>query len=198
MFEDLSKTLKIEPRKLEATEELSFTTDEDTTFTPEIRQKIQLCLDDPSYINKHSLILDLNAEVESFDIVIDQLLKFFKTAPLYADLVFSLIRTTLQYYTTPNEFPVDRIREIQTLTTNDLQWQDAFAMEFLKHKKYIIRPAFLEARDGHMSDYCSYRDGVRVWLRNALRLDRNASRLLAKAEAECDEYQSKAGFKEDA
>ena len=81
---------------------------------------------------------------------------------------------------------------------NDLQWQDAFAMEFLKHKKYIIRPAFLEARDGHMSDYCSYRDGVRVWLRNALRLDRNASGLLAKAEAECDEYQSKAGFKEDA
>ena len=80
----------------------------------------------------------------------------------------------------------------------DLQWQDAFAMEFLKHKKYIVRPAFLEAKDGHMSDYCTYREGVRVWLRNALRLDRSASALLAKAEAECERYQSSAGFKEDA
>jgi len=138
MFENLSKSQKVETGKHDIAKEPTPSPEQGGTFTPEIRQKIQICLEDPTYANKHSLILDIVAEAKSFDVAIDQLLKFVKEDPLYTDLAFSLIRNTLQYYTTPNEFPVERMREIQRQTTNDIQWQDFKALVKLREEIFDV------------------------------------------------------------
>lgn len=108
-------------------------------LTPELMLKIQACFDNPTYAHKHSLILDLVDEVKSFEVAVEQLLKLAESNVVYSDLAFSLIRNTLQYYTTPNEFPVERIREIQKQTTNDMQWQDFEAFVKLREDVFDMK-----------------------------------------------------------
>lgn len=80
--------------------------------------------------------------------------------------------------------------------SKDAQWRDAFSMEFVKHKMYLLSPRFLDQNDPHMSDYCTYRKPVRMWVGNAFKDDLAAQRRISVAEGECLAYHRKDGFVE--
>jgi hypothetical protein len=78
----------------------------------------------------------------------------------------------------------------------DPQWRDAFTYEFVRHREFILSDEFLLPVDEGMSSYCTYRTGVRVWLRHAFRADEKASKALAESEAQCLATLEREGFRE--
>lgn len=104
------------------------------SFFSALDVKFEDCLQDTTYTKKYSLIWDLIEELKSFDKAIEWLITFAEKNPSYADLSFSLIRNAIQYYTTPIEFPVDKIRGLQEKTVNDIEWQDFEALVALREE----------------------------------------------------------------
>ena len=129
------------------TENVDNTENSNENFFSIFEKRLEGCLQNTTYINKHSLIFDLTEELKSFDKTIEWLLIFAEKNSSYADLSFSLIRNTIEYYTTPNEFPVNKIRGLQEKTVNDIQWQDFEALiilrenvlDFSKYSSHDIR-----------------------------------------------------------
>ncbi len=79
---------------------------------------------------------------------------------------------------------------------NDPQWRDSFVYEFRKHKGYLTDPNFLNEFDGAMSSYCTFRRGVRNWIRHSFKSDQDTSKRMTQAEKECLAALQKEGFEE--
>ena len=68
---------------------------------------------------------------------------------------------------------------------DDKEWEGAFTIEFAKHRAYLASDQFLVGKNGLMSEYCTYRNGVRRWLLNAFKNDAFAHQEISKAEEKC-------------
>ena len=100
------------------------------------------------------------------------------------------------------QFLVERLLMSSDLVTfsleKDAQWEGAFAIEFKKHQPYLLSDDFLSGKNGVMSEYCTYRRGVRNWLIRTFKNDRVAWHRLGKAERDCQSVLNDKDYDENA
>jgi hypothetical protein len=68
---------------------------------------------------------------------------------------------------------------------HDEQWKDSLALEFRKHRKFVLSAYFLTGEGNIMPSYCTYRARARTWLRDAFRAEPASFARLQLAEANC-------------
>ena len=76
----------------------------------------------------------------------------------------------------------------------DKQWENAFAIEFQRHKDYILSEDFLREYKDQVSEFCTYRHPVHEWILRAFKSDLFAVGKISTAHAICEKHLKQEGY----
>ncbi len=71
---------------------------------------------------------------------------------------------------------------------DDKQWEGAFAIEFHRHKNFLLSDAFLKEEGGRISELCTYRHAVHEWVERAMIGDNEAHQKIIAAHKICERH----------
>lgn len=79
----------------------------------------------------------------------------------------------------------------------DKQWSGAFAIEFYKYKSFILNDLFLKEYNGNISEFCTYRDAVHLWIESAFQNEPQALRQIKNAHDICKAHLLKLEYSDE-